>query len=269
MNRPSRAALWLIASALARGIAPGIAHAEDAPDLCVDRPGIATPPCTLASGRVMIEFGAAGWDHSAASGTRDDTLTLADTVARIGIGRSTELQIGLGGWGHQRSRTGGRITTARGVGDATIGLRHGFGSEDDARFAVQAFITAPIGGAAISAGDWGAGLLVPIALPLPSGFELALTPEIDAAVNGTGHGRHVAWGGVAGLSHSVGKALSIGAEISAYRDEDPAGASTDSRAALSAAWRAGRSFQIDAELDMGLSRGAPDRALMLGFARQF
>lgn len=248
---------------------PAQAWAEDAPDLCVDRPGIGTPPCTLPVGRVMVEFGALEWDHTATPGMRDDTLTLADTVVRIGLGHATEVQLGLGGWGHQRRRAGAAVTKAHGVGDATIGLRHGFGSEDGAKAAVQAFVTLPVGRAPNGTGDWGAGLLMPVALPLPSGFELDLTPEIDAAVNGSGRGRHVAWGGVVGLSHSLGKALSLGCEVSAYRDEDPDGASTDSRFALSTNWRAGRSFRIDLELDLGLTQGAPDHALMIGFARQF
>ena len=248
---------------------PATAWADDEPDLCVNRPGIGTPPCTLHAGRVMVEFGALEWDHSATSGTRDDTLTLADTVARIGLGQSTELQLGLGGWGHQRSRTGSAVAKTRGVGDATIGLRLGFGSEDDAKVAVQAFVSLPVGRAPNGAGDWGAGFLVPVALPLPSGFALALTPEIDAAVNGSGHGRHVAWGGVMGLSHGLGKALSLGTEISAYRDNDPDGASTDARVDVVAAWRAGRSLQIDFEFDIGLTQSAPDHALMIGFARQF
>ncbi|MFM9937283.1 MAG: transporter [Novosphingobium sp.] len=250
-------------------LSPVEAWADDAPDLCVDRPGIATPPCTLPAGRVMVEFGALGWDHAAGPSTRDDTLTFADTVARIGLGHATELQIGLGGWGHQRSRSGASVTTANGLGDATIGLRHGFGGEDDAKVAVQAFVTLPVGRAPNGAGDWSAGVLIPIALSLPSGFELELTPEIDAAVNGSGRGRHVAWGGVVGLSHALSKAVSAAAEVSAYRDEDPDGASTDSRFALSTAWRAGRSFQIDLELDLGLTQGAPNHALMIGFARQF
>jgi hypothetical protein len=217
----------------------------------------------------MVEFGAVGWDHSATATTRDDTVTLADTVARFGLGNATELQIGLGGWGHQRSRAGAVVTKDHGIGDATFAVRHGFGGEDDARIAVQAFVTAPVGRAPIGAGDWGAGFLVPVALPLPSGFELDLTPEVDAAVNSSGHGRHLAWGGVAGLSHPITKVLSAGAEVSAYHDEDPAGASIDSRVALSGAWRAGRSFHLDVEFDFGLSQGAPDHALMIGFARQF
>ncbi|WP_336897040.1 transporter [Novosphingobium sp.] len=250
-------------------LAPGLARADEAPEMCFDRPGINTPPCTLHTGQVMAEFGALEWDHSAAPSMRDDTLTFGDTLVRIGLGGATEAQVGLGGWGHQRSRSVAAVTTTRGVGDATIGLRHGFGSEEDAKLAVQAFISLPIGEAPGGAGDWGAGFLVPVSLPLPSGFSLSMTPEVDAAVNGSGKGRHLAWGGVVGVSHALTPAVSASAEVAAYRDEDPDGASTDARAALSAAWRAGRRFQLDVELDLGQTQGAPDHALMLGVARQF
>lgn len=240
-------------------------------DLCVNRPGLDTPPCTLAHGRVTAEVGALGWDHTAQSGGFEDDLTMADTLLRIGLGSSTELQLGFGGWNHQRMRGGGGSMTAtgQGLGDTSIGLRRGFGGEADAKIAAQVTITLPTGARGFSAGDWGASLLVPMAFPLPAGFSLAITPQIDAAVNGSGHGRHLAWGSAAGISHALGPSLSLTGEIGAYRDQDPAGPSTDARLAASLAWRVGPAWQIDLELDKGISNGAPDHALKLGFARAF
>ncbi|KUR72765.1 hypothetical protein AQZ52_05955 [Novosphingobium fuchskuhlense] len=250
-------------------LAPAAARADDAPDLCVNRPGLDTPPCTLPAGRVMVEAGAVGWEFSTGPAGREDSLTYADMVARVGLGGATEIELGLGGWTRTRSREGAAVGTARGLGDATLAIRHGFGGEAGAKIAVQAFVSAPTGRAPGGAGDWGAGLLLPVALPLPAGFTLATTPEIDAAVNGSGHGRHLAWGGVVGLSHALTARVSASAEVSALRDDDPDGASTESRFALSAAWHAAPALQIDIEFDTGLTRAAPDHALLLGFARQF
>jgi Putative MetA-pathway of phenol degradation len=264
LHRHLRAALTGLAL-----LVPLAAHAADAPDLSVNRPGLDTPPSTLPAGRVVVEVGAVGWEYSASPSTRDDSLTYADTVIRVGLGHSTELEVGLGGWAHQRQRAGTSVSTASGLGDATFAVRHGFGSEADAKVALQAFVTAPVGRAPGGAGDWGAGLLLPVALPLPAGFTLATTPEIDAAVNASGHGRHLAWGAVAGFSHALTRTISASAEVSAFRDEDPDGASTESRFALAAAWRAGRRLQIDVEFDTGLTRATPDHALIVGFARQF
>ncbi len=264
MHRPFRAAIAALAL-----FAPALARADDAPDLCVNRPGLDTPPCTLPAGRVVVEVGAVGWEYSTSPGGRNDSLTYADTVVRVGLGRATEIEVGLGGWAHQRSRVGTAVSNASGLGDATFAVRHGFGSESDAKFAVQAFVSAPVGRAPGGAGDWGAGLLLPVALPLPAGFTLATTPEIDAAVNASGHGRHLAWGSVVGLSHALSPTISASAEVSAFRDEDPDGASTESRFALAAAWHAAPRLQIDVEFDTGLTRAAPDHALLVGFARQF
>jgi len=252
--------------AVALAITPIAARADD---LCVNRPGLDTPPCTLAAGQAMVETGLVGWDRTADGASVSDTLTLGDTTVRVGLGRSTEVEFGLAGWTHQRDRSGGTVQVARGIGDATIALRHGFGSESDAKFAVQAFVTLPTGSSAISAGDWGAGLIVPVALPLPAGFQLALSPEIDAAVDADGSGRHLAWGSAVGLSHALTPALSLTGEIAAYRDNDPSGHATDARLAASLAWHAAKSLQVDVEVDKGIASGAPDRSIMVGIARQF
>ena len=246
------------------------AHAAEE-ELCVNRPGLDTPPCTLAAGRVTAEVGALGWDRTRQSDQIADVLTSADTLVRIGLGQSTELQLGFGGWNHQRARrrSSNAPSIARGIGDTSIGFRHGFGSPADAKVAIQASITLPTGSSSVSAGEWGASLLLPMAFPLPAGFSLALTPQIDAAVNASGGGRHLAWGSAAGITHALGHALSLTGEVAAYRDDDPGGASTDARLAVSLAWRAGPAWQIDFELDKGISQAAPDTALKLGFARAF
>ena len=72
-----------------------------------------------------------------------------------------------------------------------------------------------------------------------------------------------------GLSHPLGKQLTLTAEIAAFRDEDPAGHSTDARAAASLAWQLADKFQLDVQADAGLSSGAPDRSLTAGLAWQF
>jgi hypothetical protein len=262
---------FLIASALV-GLsvaAPAVADsgADDA-SLCVNRPGLATPPCTLKPGEGTIELGMATWDHTGAADGRTDTLTLADTTLRWGLGAATEIDVEMAGHVRQRTRDSGGVDVQTGRGDATIALRHGFGG-NDAPAAIQAFVTLPTGTGPGTAGDWGAGVLVPLALPLPAGLTLELTPEADAAVNASGTGRHFAYGSVVGLAHALGPHLSGAVELAAYRDNDPDGASTDARAAVSVAWQAGRTFQLDVELDHGLATGAPDSSVAFGMAWKF
>ncbi len=245
------------------------AVAQDA-DFCADRPGLGTPACTMQPGQAMVELGLVGWDHSADSAGIEDDLTYGDLLVRMGIDQRTEIEAGFGGYGTVRSRDrlSGAITRRHGAGDMTVAVRRSL-SGPGGPVALHVYATLPTGADGIGAGDWGAGALLPIDLNLPAGFELDLMPEVDAAVNGSGHGRHLAWGGVAGLGHPVGHDLSLEAELGAWRDNDPSGHATDVRAALSLAWQADKDWQIDLEGDAGLTAAAPRHSLLIGMARRF
>jgi hypothetical protein len=246
------------------------ALAQDADELCVDRPGLGTPPCVLPQGQGMAELGVVGWEHRADPTSIEDELTYGELLVRYGVGGGTEFEVGLSALEtqRQRERSSPMATRISGVGDVTLAVRHNLAG-GDGPVAVHAFVTLPTGAAGIGAGDWGAGVLVPIALELPSGFELGLTPEIDAAVNASGRGRHLAWGGVIGLGRSLTSRLSLGAEVGAWRDEDPTGHATDAQAAVAMAWRVAEDWQVDGEVQLGLTSDAPRHALFMGLARRF
>lgn len=249
-------------------LAPGVARADDR-DFCADRPGRGTPACTLGPGQAMIEVGVVGWDHDADAQSINDVFNLVDTLVRVGISDNTELRIGLVAASHARSRDRGTDTveTVTGVGDGYLAVRRGLAG-DNGPAAIELFATLPIGRQPVGAGDWGAGILVPFEVSLPADFEFALTPEADAAVNASGHGRHLAYGGVAGLSHPLGKKASFSAEFDGFEDRDPAGAAFDARVAGAFAYQLSNTLQIDIEADVGVTHAAPKRSFLIGFARR-
>lgn len=250
-------------------LAAAPAAAQDR-DFCADRPGLGTPACTLAPGQAMIEVGLAGWDHLSDPYSVEDDLTFGDALLRVGLDPRTEVQIGLGGYASNRlrDRASGLIVRTRGAGDVTIALRRGIAGPNGP-VALHVFATLPTGAKGIGAGDWSGGVLLPADLSLPNGFELDLTPELDLVPNSSGSGHHAAWGGVVGVSHDLGRKVSVEAELAAWRDEDPAGASTDARAAISLAWQVSPSWQLDFEADHGLTSTAPRHSLAVGFAHRF
>jgi hypothetical protein len=246
------------------------ALAEESREFCANRPGLGTPACTLAPGSAMIEVGVGSWDHATSSDTIEDDATIGDALLRVGVTETAEVQLGLTGHVVQRTRdrVGGAIDRASGIGDATLAVRQSL-SGPNGKIALEVFATLPMAKAPIGSGDWSGGLLLPADFVLPSGFEIDFTPELDLVVNASGAGRHLAWGGVVGLSHGLGKALTLTGELAAFRDDDPAGHSTDARVAGSLAWQVADRFQLDFEADAGLSSGAPDRSLAVGLAWQF
>jgi hypothetical protein len=235
-------------------------------DFCANRPGLGTPPCTLAPGSAMIETGVAEWDHSANASGTDDSETFGDSLLRVGVSQSAEVQFGLTSLTLDRMRdhATGDVARTSGVGDAFVGVRRGLAGPNGP-VAIAAFVSAPPG----HAGRWSAGVLLPASVNLPGDFQLALTPEVDLAADADGRGRHIAYGGVVGLSRNLAANVSLAGELGAFEDADPAGHSLDARLAGSLAWQATPRLQVDFEADAGLSAGAPDTALMIGFAGRF
>lgn len=263
---------WMLAAA-ALAACPVLAHAQDARDLCTDRPGLGTPPCTVEPGRVVAELGLADWTHDKDALSRTDTVEAGDLLLRFGLTESLEAQIGWTAYGHERvrDRVTGLVDRSAGVGDVRIGLLQNLRNPDGSGFsiAVLPYATLPTGGSAIGAGDWGAGLLLPVSYELSKGVALQLAPEVDAAVDEDGDGRHLAYGSVMGLGLDISDAVSATIETSLMRDRDPSDHSTQALAGLSLAWQPGDDLQFDAGVNLGLNADSPDRELYVGVTRRF
>lgn len=257
----------LIGLAVAR-----MADAQELRSLCADRPGLGTPACTIDPGHVMIEAGALDWTLERDADTRTDTIEAGDLLIRAGVSDTLEAQIGWTAFGHVRQRdASGATATMRGVGDVRVALRQNLAHPDGSGFAaaVMPFVTLPVGGAEIGAGDWGAGLIVPLQYDLGGGLGIAVTPQVEATVDEDRRDRHLAYGGVAGLSASLTDALNATLELGASRDDDPADPHTETLASLSFALQSGDDLQFDAGAVAGLNAHSPDLELYIGVARRF
>jgi hypothetical protein len=258
--------LFVLALALA---APAAAQERD---YCPARPGLGTPACTIAPGRVSVETSIADWERDGAD-QRSDTILFGDTVVRVGLTDTIE---GIVGWtpvgiARDHDKMTGTIDRGTAVGDAYLGLKANLAHPDGSgfSFAVQPFATLPVGRSPIGAGDWGAGLLAPLSYDLAGGVNVQLTPEVDAAVDEDGSGRHVAYSAVAGVEVPFTQALSATWEVQALRDQDPSGRSTQTFAAVSLAWMANDDLQVDVGGITGLNHSAPAARLYAGLSRRF
>jgi hypothetical protein len=230
----------------------GGARAQEPRDFCPDRPGLGTPACTIDRDRFAVELGLVDW-------TRDSREVAAgDLLIRYGLDDHLEMQVGWTAYVHAPGGSG--------TGDIFVALRRNLRHPDGAGLSValMPYATLPAG-----AGDWGAGLLVPLSYRLPNGVALDLTAEADAAVDADGHDRHFAYGTVLGLDVPLADAVEATFELSARRDRDPAGATTELLAGLSAGWAPNGNLQFDIGANAGLNRASPDLELYVGVARRF
>lgn len=259
--KPSICLLWLML--------PGAAFAQDAP-LCADRPGLGTPPCVVGAGRVVGELGVTSWTLDREGRERTDTIAIGNALARIGIGERIEAQVGWTAFGMQRTRDPLGVDRSSGTGDVSLALRRALSSEG-IETAAMARVTLPTGGTAIGGGDWSLDLLVPVSAPLGGDWSFDLSPTISAAVDEDGSGRHLAYGGVAGVTVPLGETLGseVEVEVAAMRDGDPDQPGTPVQIGLSMNWQPQAALQLDAGCNLGLNDDADDVQLYVGIARRF
>lgn len=252
---------------------PFPAAAQESRDLCADRPGLGTPACTVEQGRIVMEVGIGDWTRESDAESRTDTIEAGDLLLRFGLSDHLEAEIGWTAFGHarERDRATGDLSRSTGTGDIMLGLKRNLRNPDGSgvSIAVLPFVTLPTGRSAIGAGDWGAGLRVPASFALIDGVTFDLMGEVDAAVDEDRHGRHLAYGVIPGFTVDLSKALTLAAETSLMRDDDPQGHETQALLGLSLAWQAADDMQFDIGWNGGLNHDSPDNEVYLGFVQRF
>lgn len=242
-------------------------------DYCPDRPGIGTPACTLSPGSTAVELGLASWAVDRDAGQRQDSFQFGDILVRRGIADHAELQVNWTALGttRTRDRASGRVEHSTGTGDVTFALRRNLARPDGSglSLAVMPFVTAPVGRDPAGAGDWAAGLMVPLSYEVSDKVSLATTTEIDAAVDEDGHGRHFAVSEVVGATLVLSETLSATAEYQVLLDRDPQGHRAEHLSGLSLGWLPAHDLQLDLGANLGLDRDAGDAEIYFGVSRRF
>lgn len=240
---------------------------------CPNRPSLGASGCTTLPGQVQVEMSGVDWTRDRKDGAQSDTLLYGDVVARIGVSRNAEVQIGWTPYGAVRTRdlATGAASRIGGTGDVTLGFRRALSHPDGKGLsaAVQPYVTLPVGGQAIGAGDWSAGMVLPVYYEIDDRWSIDFTGQAAAKADQDRHGRHVDVSGVVGLGYALSDAVTAVAELSAERDDDPTGATTQTLAAVSLAWQPTKRTQIDLLLVGGLNDAAPDARVVLGGAVAF
>ena len=263
-----------MAAAMLIGGLAGTAQAQSE-DLCSSRPGLTTDPCLVRPGRLTIETSAADWTLDRRSDERTDTVLLGDSILRYGIASGFELDVGWTPVGSVREREDGEISRRTRVGDVTVGARasllHPDGDAPGPSASTVVTVSLPVGRAPVGAGDWGITLLVPLAWKLDDRIDIEVTPELDAAVDEDGAGRHLAYGFAAGVDFALTDAivLDIDGQVRRDRDPDREERGTLALANFALAVQADDKTQFDIGTNLGLNRKSPDVEVVAGFTRAF
>ena len=246
------------------------AQADPGP-ICASRPGKATGTCTVAPGHIQFEAGLADWSLSEDNGVRETSLTLGETVVKIGLSDRSEIAVDVTPYTRTSARAGGVKAIASGFGDTTVLYKHRV-TADGAPVAVALLPTVKIPTAKrdIGNGKVEAALLVPISYAIPrSNLSIGATPEIDWLVDADGRGRHAAMAQVVTLCWQATPRLSLASELWGQWEWDPTGTTRQYSLDGSMAYAVSNDVQLDAGANLGLNQNTPDLELYVGASIRF
>jgi hypothetical protein len=254
----------LIASATASAAA-----ARDAP-ICTDRPAKANAVCTIPPGRVQIETGSLGWSLTDAGPARTELLTVASSLAKIGLTDRSDLQIGITPFVRLTVRNAGAADHQSGFGDVLVRYKRRLTAADaPVQVALIPFVKVPAARRGLGNGRVEGGVAAPISFGLPSRATMTLGPELDLLADADGSGRHLALVNLINLSLPVAPRWTAVAELWSNLNFDPAGAVEQATADVALAYSVSDDLQLDLGGNVGLTADSPDLEVYAGISFRF
>lgn len=164
--------------------ATGQALAAETP--AFDRPGLSFSTSTLPAGGFAWEQGLPDFSTDRSQGVRT-TAWLADTLLRLGVTDTVELQLGADTWGGVRVRGNGAHRSEHGGGDGWGSVKWAPATVSETfSWAVLATASLPFGETPIGGGgnDYGLGVTAAWALPGDTGVSLYANRDWGDGGNG-------------------------------------------------------------------------------------
>jgi len=255
------AALFLGSAAAAAGEDP----------ICADRPGLATPTCTVPAGMVQVETTFIDWTRDRSAGVRSDETSIGDSAIKLGLTGRAHVELVVAPFVRSRAREDGGQETASGFGDLTLAAKYRLtNDESPVQVAVRPFVKIPTAKRSLGNGRVEGGLVVPIDYAISgSPLSLAISPQLDLVADGDGSGHHLAATQVVGVAFPLSERLSASAEALASWDWDRGGTVRQYAAGGSLAFLISNDVQLDAGANIGLNNASPDVQLYSGIAFRF
>jgi hypothetical protein len=243
-------------------------------DLETDRPDLTESPITVDAGHFQIEADLFNYAVSDHDGRRQEDLAAPVLNLKAGLLHHVDLQVILSPYVRtrieDRATSPATVTTASGFGDLQVRTKFNLWGNDGGRtaFAFLPFIQFPTGESEVTSGAVEGGMIFPFALELPAGFGAGMQWGVDFVRNPAGSGYHTDFV----QSLAIGRDLT--GPLSAYLEFFSV-VSTESGSDWLGSFDLGFNYlvnpnlKLDAGLNIGVTRSAPDWNPFLGLTWRF
>ena len=233
-----------------------------ADDICTDRPGLGSNPCTVPAGHWQVESDIVNgtWDHK-----QGNSITILDPTIKLGISPAIDLELTLTPYVNVRSTPG----LASGIGDTYLKAKWQFLQTDKLSAAVISIVKVPTARSSIGNGVWESGVQIPATFTINPKWSISHTSELDLVKNAANNKTHI----------QIQDSITVGRTWPAQNITVQAGVGTivnyDSKivrqlvGSISSAWIVNHTTQWDAGINLGLNRNTPAIQFYTGFSERF
>lgn len=243
-------------------------------DMSTDRPDKTESPFTLDAGHFQIEMDLVSYayDRAGGGGTRTDAWAVAPINIKAGLFNDLDLQVVIETWNHVRTKdlTTGKASTRSGLGDITLRLKKNLWGNDGGRMAlaVMPFVKFPTNHDGLGNDSVEGGVMVPWAVDLGGDWGIGGMTEVDILRNESGRGNHASFINtlVVGcdFTEKLGAYVEFFSEISAG-----SGSSWVGTVDIGFTWGVTKNIQLDAGINIGVTRSADDLNPFLGLSWRY
>lgn len=247
------------------------AAAADQEPICADRPGKATPTCTVPVGKLQLETGLVDWLHDRSGHVSSDAFSIGQSALKFGLTDRLHLELDLTPFAQATVRGGGLRQRVSGFGDSAVALKYRMSRADSpVQIAVRPFVKIPtanhdLGNRKVEGG---------IAFLADSTFGSSsvswdIAPEVDVLADVDASGHHPAIAGAASIGVPLSNHLSFSGEVWGSWNFDPAHTVKQYSLDGALAYLLSDRVQLDSGVNFGLNRLTPDVELYSGIAFRF
>lgn len=257
----------LLVAACTCGAELAAAGAPARRELTTDRPDSTETPFTVEPGRVQVEASAASYVRDRQGGVRTEEWEIAPGNVRIGLGPRTEFGVFVSPHVSvtEQPRDGAK-TRVRGVGDTVLRGKLNFTGNDGGDFGSGVFVDVKLPTAADGLGNGRTDYAVtfPVTFPVGLGWEGAGMTVVEWARTAAAR-REAAWTNTVSFARDLGETVGTFLELVSTTGTGRHQLVFD----VGLTWRVRDDLQLDAGVNLGVSRTAPDLGVFAGFARRF
>lgn len=243
-------------------------------EMSTDRPDKTESAYTVDAGHFQVESDLVSFTYdrhnSDRARSRTEGFSVAATNFKVGLTNNIDFQLVVESYQTVRTATPGSVGRQNGFGDLTARLKVNLWGNDGGTtaLALMPFVKIPTNQDDLGNHAVEGGLIIPLAVALPGGWNMGVMTEIDFNEDSDAGGYHLEWINTVTFSHAI-----VG-ELSGYVEFFSVVSSED-RAPWVATFDAGLTYavtddlQLDAGVNIGLTRSADDLNPFIGLSWRF